>query len=436
MGAAAAVPTSLGPEGSAPDYFPDEPVRYRTQIAGRLGWMRRAPRPSRRTWYIIGGLGLVLVLVAVLFAVLPGSDHTPASAQLRPTNPVLRVPGNFLNGTRATTPADTSPTSTTTSTGPTATAQSWSVTQEYGASALTLNAVTCPTASECYAVGETTFKTGMVLVSADGGSTWAQHNVPTGIGSLDSVACSTGTSCVAVGGTSVIITSDGGTTWSASTLGQNALTAVTCASPTECIVGGSGTPVTSGCDSGDAYTTTNGGHTWTTVATHCFVPSAVACASPSDCVLAGTHTNGSGQSGEILVSENGGSSWQSRYVLSDTNTQLNSVTCPTTRNCIAIGNSPTQSIVRSSNGGSSWTGADPGVAVAQRYFLAVACGSAQTCGAGGSAGPVTSTDGGVSWSAVPASSVTKILGISCPSATACVGVALDTNSAPATIKLA
>jgi photosystem II stability/assembly factor-like uncharacterized protein len=443
--ATAAAAASTGSQAGTTDYFPDEPVRWRTQVAARVSWIRRTPRPSRRTWYVIGAVGLVVILGAVVFAVLPGPDHTSASAQLTPaTNPQLKVPGNFLNGSRVTTPTDP-PTSTTTSTTASSTttappaattAQSWSVAGSFGTSALSLNAVTCPTASQCYAMGETTFKTGMVLVSADGGSTWTQYNVPAGVGTLSAVACSTASSCVAVGGTSVITTTDSGASWASKTMGQNALTTVTCPSATECIVGGSDAPVQSGCDSGHTYATTNSGLAWQATPTHCFVPSAISCSTPSRCVVVGTHTNATSQNGEILASQNAGQSWQSRYMLSNSNTQLSGVACPTARQCVAVGNSPTQAILRSSNGGSSWTKADPGVAVAQRYFLAVSCSSAQVCNAGGSAGPVATHDGGATWAAIGGSSLTKITGISCPSTTACVGVATDVGNAPVTIKLA
>jgi photosystem II stability/assembly factor-like uncharacterized protein len=152
--------------------------------------------------------------------------------------------------------------------------------------------------------------------------------------------------------------------------------------------------------------------------------------------MVGTHTNGSGQSGEVLVSRNAGKSWQSRYVLIDSNTQLSAVSCASTQDCVAAGNSPSQAIIRTHNGGQTWTKADPGVPIAQRYFLAVECGSVQVCSAGGSAGPVTTTDGGATWSAVGGTSIAKITGISCPSTTACVGVAVSAQGSPATIKLA
>jgi photosystem II stability/assembly factor-like uncharacterized protein len=440
LAAAAATPGPTRPEAGTTDYFPDEPVRWRTQVAERMSWIRRTPRPTRRTWYVIGAVGVVVIVGAVIFAVLPGPEHTPAAAQLTPaTNAQLKVPANFLNGSRATTPSSTTTSSTTSSTTttapPPATAQSWSVTGSFGASALSLSAVTCPTTSQCYAVGETTFKTGMVLVSADGGTTWTQYNVPTGVGTLSAIACSGASSCVAVGGTSVIATTDSGTSWAAKTMGQNALTTATCPSATECIVGGSDAPVQSGCDSGHTYATTNSGLTWQATPIHCFVPSAVSCSSPSKCVLVGTHTNATSQSGEILTSQNGGASWQSRYVLSDANTQLNGVACPTARQCVAVGSSSSQAILRSSDGGDSWTKANPGVSVAQHYFLAVGCGSAQVCNAGGSAGPVGTDDSGATWTAVAGPSLTKITGLSCPSATACVGVATDAANAPATIKL-
>ena len=44
-------------------------------------------------------------------------------------------------------------------------------------------------------------------------------------------------------------------------------------------------------------------------------------------------------------------------------------------------------------------------------------------------------NGGASWSAGAPSTVIKITGISCPSATACVGVAIGDSDAPSTLRL-
>jgi len=156
----------------------------------------------------------------------------------------------------------------------------------------------------------------------------------------------------------------------------------------------------------------------------------------SRCIVVGAHSNGVAQSGEILRTEDAGSIWRSVYVLSQANTQLNAVSCPTAQVCVAAGNSLTQSIVRTADGGTGWARQRPAVPLAQRFFLTVACMSPLVCHAGGSAAPVGTVDGGVTWSAASLPpTVVKITGITCPSTTACVGVALGEGSAPATIKL-
>ncbi len=431
-----AAPSALPMVPDAPDsdYFPDETVPWRVRAAANLSSIPRPSRPSRRVFLVIGSVALAVVLASILLVVLPsGSDHSPTSAaqQPTPTNPQLRVPSNFLNGSRGTT---TTTAARTKGAPAAATTATWSVTGMYAASSLNLVAVACPSATQCYAVGETTVKSAMVLASTDGGTTWAQQYVPVG-GMLNAVACSSPTTCMAVGGTNVVSTTNGGMTWSVSHLGSATLSAVSCPSTTECVAAGSEPPVVSGCDSGSTYTTTNGGQSWSTTTTHCFVPAGIACPTVSRCVLVGTHGNGIVH-GEIVGTADAGSTWRSSYVLSQDNTQFSGVSCPSLQVCVAVGSSPAQSIVRTADGGITWVGQTPAVPVAQRDFLAVGCSSALVCHAGGTAAPVGTDNGGASWSAGSApSTVIKITGISCPSATSCVGVAIGDFAAPSTLRL-
>ena len=435
-GAVPAAPLTRSVEPDAApdsDYFPDETVPWRVRAAANLSSIPRPSRPSRRLILVVASVAVAVVLASILLVVIPsGSGHNPPSAaQPTPTNPQLNVPSNFLNagrGTTTTTAADTRGTPAA------ATRATWSVTGTYAASSLGLAAIACPSATQCYAVGETTFKSAMVLASTDGGTTWAQQSVPVG-GTLDAVACSSPTTCMAVGGINVVITTNGGMTWSVSHLGSATLTAVACPTTTECVAAGSDPPVVSGCDSGSTYTTTNAGQSWSTTTTHCFVPAGIACPSVSRCVLVGTHGSGNAR-GEIVGTADTGSTWRSSYVLSQGNTQFNGVSCPSLQVCVAVGNSPTQSIVRTANGGLTWAGQVPSVPATQRDFLAVDCSSALVCQAGGTAAAVGTADGGAHWSAASApSSVIKITGISCPSAAACVAAAIAGPAVPSTLRL-
>ena len=454
------VPLPQGAETSPPkaapsDYFPDERAPWHVRAgagvsslsASSFSSLRKVPRPSRRIWYTVGIVGIAVLVAAVLFIVWPGGSHSPGSAQptVQPTggNPLSHVPTDFLNGGSGDpAPASTTPSSdpaTTTAADPpvagSGTAGSWSVSQTFGASSMNLSAIACPSPAQCLAVGETTYKTGMVLTSADGGSTWTQHNVPSGVVNLNAIACPATNTCIAVGGTSAIVTTDGGSTWTLTTVGHNELTAVSCPSASACVAAGSDPPVVSGCQSGSSYTTTNAGKSWTTTPTHCFVPSGIDCAAATICIMVGSHGNGTSERGAVLKSVNSGTTWRPQLILSQTNTQLNAVACPSATSCVAVGNSPTQSILTTADGGTSWTPRDPGVAVSQRYFLAVACGSTQACQAAGTTAPVATTDGGTNWANVSTpNTIAKIVGISCSTSAACVGVATSTAAAAA-IKL-
>ncbi len=90
-----------------------------------------------------------------------------------------------------------------------------------------LESVSCPTASICVAVGGNapagspggSLGTGVVLVSENGGSTWSSAALPPGVGLLDAVTCPTASSCLAAGksvasGIVMLSSSDGGGTWS------------------------------------------------------------------------------------------------------------------------------------------------------------------------------------------------------------------------------
>ena len=106
------------------------------------------------------------------------------------------------------------------------------------------------------------------------------------------------------------------------------------------------------------------------------------------------------------------------------------------RVCVAVGNSPTQSILRTADGGVTWARQVATGTATQSYFLAVSCASESACQAAGAGVPVSTADAGATWSQRSSSNdITKILGISCPTSSTCVGVAWDSLAVPATIKL-
>lgn len=212
-----------------------------------------------------------------------------------------------------------------------------------------LNAVSCPTANVCYAVGEL----GTILVTTSGGSTWSGQNSTTNV-TLRGVSCPSTTTCVAVGDAGTILfTNNSGAAWSK----QNAfntsaqLTGVSCPSTSICFaVGPSGVWGTLSLGASWRQLVPNAGFT------------AISCPSASlgfPCYVAG-HTTVAQLRGLPVFGN-----W--RFYLSDTaavpplngaTIGLVAISCPTSSTCAAVSYGESlfgANIIGTANGGSSWT---------------------------------------------------------------------------------
>jgi photosystem II stability/assembly factor-like uncharacterized protein len=374
------------------------------------GWIHRFHEfrwPRRRLLLAVGASGLAIVVLAAVL--ITSSSSPPATGRLKTTQPNAKVPP----------PRTTAPPTTTV---PVTLHQvGWQISQTFAASSLGLAAVDCPVATGCEAVGETTLKTGMVLSSSDQGSTWTQQKLPNGIGPLSSISCASARSCVAVGGITVITTSDGGTSWSVQLLKAQNLNAVSCPSVTVCVAAGV-FPSGSGCDEGVTYITTNGGRTWSSMFVPCFDPHAISCPSVADCELVGTKFSSQYQYGEVLGSADGGA-WKEQFTMPGPNSQLNGVACPSTTMCEAAGSGTSQLIVGTDDGGTTWTNQSIPLMNGINSFSAVTCLSPQVCQASGMARAIGTENGGTTWAAQPLPPVvSNLTAVSCPAAGICVGV--------------
>jgi hypothetical protein len=254
------------------------------------------------------------------------------------------------------------------------------------ASGSTLDAVACPSASTCMAVGYNQNGQGIWTVGTLSGLNWSWSNVAsipsdtTGVGYLLGVACPTTTTCIATGGsaggsTGLGIESVGtlsGGTWAwtpeadvpGDANGGGVLFTIQCLSATQCVAGGD-----DGRWRGVATTVTLVAGTWE-FARETMVASdangggrllAMSCPSSSECVAVGDDDPGQATFTYGTLT-NGTWTWAADKVILPDYTgvgTLHGVACPSTTLCIAVGYDNAQEGVESigtlSSGVWTWT---------------------------------------------------------------------------------
>jgi photosystem II stability/assembly factor-like uncharacterized protein len=167
--------------------------------------------------------------------------------------------------------------------------------------------LTCLLDATCLVVGYTPTSTGhgqgAIALSTDAGATWAAGTVPGGSGLLEAAACTSASSCEAVGTTS---------------------TTVSDVVPAQGLV----------------LESTDGGHTWAASPNTPPVDEiyGIACPSAPVCVIVGTHWHGDPVigSGAVAHSTDGGTLYNSS-VTAYTPLSLTALSCPTAIACVAVG---------------------------------------------------------------------------------------------------
>jgi len=309
---------------------------------------------------------------------------------------------------------------------------SWTTDATFVAPDVTM-AVSCPSTSECIAVGINSADSataGTIAGTNDGGSTWSREPVPNATGPLYGISCSTTSDCVVVGASTILVTTDGGTTWSSRKIATKSifnLNGVSCYSTDACMAVGS-------IDKGkkESYAailvTANGGTTWKIhkVGGPSLYPtflSAISCISTGQCVLVGTYTYAGASHGFLEESTGGGTTWGGPTIPASI-TGLNGVSCSSGADCTAVGITTTGEnsvgAAISTSDGSPWTLDN----VPKTDELSgVSCPSATDCVAAGFDAILASTDGGGTWSAQsepPGAS--ELSSVSCNSDSDCVAV--------------
>ena len=165
-----------------------------------------------------------------------------------------------------------------------------------------LTSVSCPSALDCVAAGNEA-GSGVIVASTDAGSSWSAVSPAATVGPLYGVACSSVTSCVAVGldpngGGVVAVTTDGGTTWTSSSVPQDAqtLNGVSCPTASDCYAVGEDYATSSAA----IIVSQDGGSTWADEQAPSGAQSlaGVACPLPATCDAVG---QGSASTGGMIV---------------------------------------------------------------------------------------------------------------------------------------
>ncbi len=282
-----------------------------------------------------------------------------------------------------------------------------------------ISAMACPDSTTCYAVGSVT-----IMLSHDGGQTW-RTTYDTQDGFLQALSCPNSLTCYAIGyyggaGNTIIGTVDGGQTWQRLRTGREPPPYnITCSTSRVCYVSG---PYLNAL-----LITRDGGQTWSSrtlpwkvVSLSC--PGADVCYGPLDTALVTSPPP------SVAVTTDGGATWIIHPVglAKRSGAQLGSIRCASATTCSVIafgGGTDAPSILKTNDGGRSWV---------RKYLPAnmylrggsLTCATAAVCFLVGDNGTLrsvllTTIDGGRTWQRqrpLPANPVT----IECPDRSHCI----------------
>ncbi len=287
-----------------------------------------------------------------------------------------------------------------------------------------LNAVSCPAAGTCVAVGGAELAAGggaQPLLETGGGTTWAASTLALLTGTsgaqLWDVSCTSTTTCesagtaqLTAGHTQAEVAQDAGAGWALSapalppgTVGSG-LYDISCPSATSCVAGG----FDNTGSHPSPFTEVLSGGTFSPVPTglsnHVTIEGVSCPAAVTDCQAV--------DSGPAVLQEVGGT-WSQQINLNDTvngppEPELNGVSCASATSCVAVGDysgpaANSREVVATLTG-TSWAVSQPAALSDPVQLLAVSCPAAGTCEAVGDQDAATLSGGTWTQAAVPAPS--------------------------------
>ena len=251
-----------------------------------------------------------------------------------------------------------------------------------------LLSISCPTATQCAAVGTSTTDAPVVALSTDGGVSWTEANLSAFTGApgwSQAIDCPSALVCYTVGGSQgpfapmVAKSTDGGQDWALldshlPALAGFDLNAISCSSTSTCVAVGA----LSSTGPAIAITTTDGGSTWAQSSASALAGfgdmASVSCPPGTSVCYAGTMHLGVG--GPVLaVSQDSGASWRSISIPVG-NGWISSVSCANALTCWAAGAGTTLSLAGTGDGGATFQ-EDLGNTTNQ--LSNVSCASDQVC---------------------------------------------------------
>ncbi len=239
----------------------------------------------------------------------------------------------------------------------------WSSSSTPPPSNVDLRSIACPTASDCVAAGSVpsgALVVGAIYRTTDGGATWHPAELPS-VGAIRGLSCASATVCVAAAGgsTPLLVSTDGGASWTAVALASTPLVrlnSISCGSSSTCVAVGADD------SSNVVVTTSDGGATWSVLQGQS-VPLllGVDCSSSTSCVAAGAGgAYGPGIYESVAYATTDvGATWTSVAEVPGSN--ITSLTCSSTA-CQAISRiewgTPASSLAASTDGGTTWAQED------------------------------------------------------------------------------
>jgi hypothetical protein len=288
-----------------------------------------------------------------------------------------------------------------------------------------LQAISCARSGDCVAIGlsDAARFGDTTLAESWNGTAWRVLPVP--LESIQAISCASATFCLAMMDTSPgpqKTQSWNGSKWSALPSPSNLsdVQALSCSSPSNCVVVGSNT---ASVWNGTSWQTTSTAPKGKSV----FID-AVSCASVTMCMAIGVDLSTDG----LLAEKWNGSSWSVSFDAPNDQAgqQGDEVSCPTTTFCMENTGTSTMSW-----DGSNWH--QQNADVPEFSLTGLSCGSTTSCvltedienSQSGAVSFAAQAWNGVSWHASElAGHIARLSGVSCSSATSCIAVGRDTSA--------